>query len=104
MRMLLFAATFLLSAAVAQAAQNTGGGGAGGASFSCGEPETPTFCSCTGGIDSRDCKNMKKNCSGDITCPPLLDNCTCKYDAAKASGKLKIQKVPTGTLQMKQNP
>ena len=103
MKSLLLVSVILLSGSAVQAAQSNGGGG-GGASFSCGEPSTPNFCSCTGGIDSRDCKNMKKNCSGDITCPPLLDNCTCKYDAAKPDSKIKVQKVPTGTIQMKQNP
>ena len=72
------ALTLLLTAGMVEAAQNTGGG-TGGASFSCGEPGNPNSCSCTGPIDSTDCKNMKKNCSGDITCGWLVDNCTCKY-------------------------
>jgi hypothetical protein len=98
MRLILLAAALAFSASAAIAAQNTGGGG-GGLGFSCGEPETPNFCSCTGGIDSNDCKNMKKNCSGDITCPPLLDNCTCKYVPLKSGGGgLRIEKVPAGTL------
>ncbi len=101
--MILLATMFLLSAAAAQAAQNTGGGGAGSTGFMCGEPETPNFCSCTGGIDGPDCKNMKKNCTGDITCPPLLDNCTCKYVPAKSSGgKIKIQKLPPATVKQNQ--
>lgn len=50
----------------------------GGLSFSCNEPGWPGTCSCTGPIDSADCKAMKKNCSGDITCGWLVDNCTCK--------------------------
>jgi hypothetical protein len=99
MRIVLLAAGLAFSVTTAMAAQNTGGGGSG-LGFSCGEASTPNFCSCTGGIDSLDCKNMKKNCTGDITCPPLLDNCTCKYVPAKASGGgLKIQKLPNGALQ-----
>jgi hypothetical protein len=100
MRIVLLAAVLTFAATTAMAAQNNGGGG-GGLGFSCGEPSTPNFCSCTGGIDGTDCKNMKKNCTGDITCPPLLDNCTCKYVPAKApGGGGKTLQVPkAGTLQ-----
>ena len=76
------ALALLLTAGVVEAAQNTGGGAGGGASFLCGEPDNPGKCSCMGPIDSTDCKNMKKNCDGDISCGWLVDNCTCKYTPA----------------------
>lgn len=101
MRMLFLVASVLLSATVAHAAQNTGGGGTGGAGFTCNEPENPGRCSCMGPIDSADCKGMKKNCDGPITCGPLVDNCLCKYSAVKVNPVGKINKVPTGGL-MKQ--
>lgn len=83
MRAFIFGAfVALLTCGMAEAAPNTGGG-TGGASFTCGGPDYPGKCSCTGPADSVDCKNMKKNCDGDISCGWLVDNCTCKYTAVR---------------------
>jgi hypothetical protein len=49
--------------------------------FSCGDIGNGDVCSCAGPADSRDCRGMKKNCSGPLTCGGLLVRCTCKYTA-----------------------
>jgi hypothetical protein len=75
------------------------GGGPGGAGFSCNEPGNPGRCSCTGPIDSQDCKDMSKNCDGDITCGWLVQNCTCKHKSSTLiGGKKKNFRIPTGGI------
>lgn len=63
-----------------QATLIKGGSGGGLGAFTCGGPDFPGECSCMGPIDSSDCRGMKKNCAGPITCGPFVDNCTCPYN------------------------
>ena len=71
---------FLIVAAFCLLATSTQAFAAMATSFECGDHDS-SLCSCAGPADSRDCRGMKKNCSGPITCGGLLERCTCKYTA-----------------------
>jgi hypothetical protein len=76
----------------------------GGFGFSCNDPGHEGQCSCTGGVDSADCKGMAKNCDGEISCGWGVDNCTCKYKPRTTAGsRLKDLRVPSGGL-LETNP
>jgi len=70
------------------------GGSRGGLGFSCNEPTNPRRCSCTGPIDSVDCKSMAKNCDGEISCGWAVDNCTCKHKARTKVGSQNKKPAP----------
>jgi hypothetical protein len=80
-RFVLLAMLFLASATTAQALEGAGGGG--GQGFTC-QLEWAE-CRCTGGIDSADCKGMRRNCDdpdGAICMPD--GKCHCTYSRKKS--------------------
>jgi hypothetical protein len=84
-----------LCAVPASGAQRLGGGGLG---FSCDTDFG--VCKCEGGLESKDCKAMVKNCTIALACATELDGrqwCWCKTSAAPGirGGSVLSPELPT---------
>lgn len=86
---------FLIVAVLALVATSNQVSAASSLGFDCGDHD-PNLCTCKGPIDSQDCRGMKKNCSGDITCGGVLGRCRCKYVPPAIMGGTSIHKGTIG--------